>query len=67
MIISTYSIYYAKDLQALLIGLRELLKPGGSVFVVGPGEGTNHELHSLLNGLAPDAERGDSVADFNGG
>jgi ubiquinone/menaquinone biosynthesis C-methylase UbiE len=49
LIISTYAIYYAADVEALLVGLRGLLNEGGCVFVVGPGAGTNSEIIDLAN------------------
>ena len=49
LILSTYAIYYAKDMKGLLSGLRALLNPNGQVFVCGPGRGTNQEMINLIN------------------
>lgn len=56
-IVSSYALYYATDMMALLIGLRKLLADDGEVFVCGPGEGTNREMTSLVRSLSsnPDA------------
>jgi ubiquinone/menaquinone biosynthesis C-methylase UbiE len=65
LIISSYAIYYAQDIVALLKGLRSLLTDQGVVFVCGPGSGTNGEIHDMINGLAGSGtEPLDPVADF---
>lgn len=48
LIVSSYAIYYAQDLAGLLQGLRSLLNDGGTLFVCGPGEGTNREMQDLV-------------------
>lgn len=48
LIVSSYAIYYATDMVALLKDLRSLLGDGGELFVCGPGEGTNREMAQLL-------------------
>jgi ubiquinone/menaquinone biosynthesis C-methylase UbiE len=48
LIVSSYAIYYAQDLAGLLKGLRSLLNDGGTLFVCGPGEGTNREMQDLV-------------------
>lgn len=47
LIVSSYAIYYAKDMVTLLANLRGLLTRGGRLFVCGPGEGTNREMTEL--------------------
>lgn len=47
LIVSSYAIYYASDTPGLIASLHALLKPGGRVFVCGPGEGTNREILEL--------------------
>lgn len=44
LILSVYAIYYSKDMPALIQRLRANLAPGGMMFLVGPGAGTNQEL-----------------------
>jgi hypothetical protein len=46
---SSYAIYYAQDVVALLKGLRSLLKDQGIIFVCGPGKGTNIEMQDIVN------------------
>lgn len=65
LIVSTYAIYYASDMPAVLSGLRKLLKEGGAIFVCGPGAGTNRELIDLVNACALDStDRLEPIADF---
>ena len=51
LLLSTYAVYYARDLPRLLERLREVLSPGGSMFLCGPGVGTNGEMITLVNGV----------------
>ncbi len=44
LIISTYAIYYSKNIHNTINKLKSNLTTSGKVFVVGPGEGTNHEF-----------------------
>jgi len=55
LIISSYAIYYAQDVVALLMGLRSLLTDQGVVFVCGPGGGTNSEMDKIVNGFVRNA------------
>lgn len=65
LILSTYAIYYAKDMVALIRGLRELLSENGCIFVSGPGAGTNKEIIELVNALATcDEDRIDPIEHF---
>jgi len=50
-ILSTYAIYYAQDMKRVLADLKTLLKPGGQLFVCGPGRGTNQEMTNIINTL----------------
>jgi len=52
LIVSSYAIYYARDTVALLKGLRALLTVHGTVFVCGPGRGTNSEILDIINTFA---------------
>ena len=51
LLLSTYAVYYSRDLTRLLEGLRQVLSPGGSMFLCGPGAGTNREMITLVNGV----------------
>lgn len=51
LLLSTYAVYYARDLTGLLERLRQVLSPGGSMFLCGPGAGTNREMITLVNGV----------------
>lgn len=65
LIISTYAIYYAKNMPKLLINLKTLLKPLGQLFVCGNGQGSNQEIISLVNSLIkPPLSKLPSVTDF---
>lgn len=44
LILSTYAIYYAKDMLSTIVKLKNNLKPNGKMFLVGPGDDTNHEF-----------------------
>ena len=45
---SSYAIYYAKDMIELLSSLSSLLNRKGQVFVCGYGQGTNQEMHEII-------------------
>jgi len=49
LILSSYAIYYAKDMIGLISALPQLLTPKGEFFFCGPGKGTNKEIYSLIN------------------
>ena len=51
LVLSSYAIYYSRDLVALLRKLRLVLSRRGTVFVCGPARGTNREIIQLVNGL----------------
>ncbi len=48
-ILSTYAVYYARDMVGLLIGLRENLAPGGLAFHCGYARGSNQEMIDIVN------------------
>jgi SAM-dependent methyltransferase len=54
LILSTYAIYYSRDLERAVQGLAQLLRPGGRVFMSGPGAGTNRELIAIVRAIAND-------------
>lgn len=56
LILSTYAIYYARDVRGLVSELASVLRPAGQVFVCGPGTGTNHEMIALVNALDDGAD-----------
>lgn len=64
-ILSTYAIYYAQDMVALMIGLRTCLAPGGLVFHSGFGRGSNREIIEIIRRVADnrDPAAGDARAD----
>jgi len=67
LILSTYAIYYSKDMLSLLSSLRRLLNDKGQVFVCGYGKGTNQEFYDLVNKLVNDESRKiGSIGDFMG-
>src|SRR5581483_5669619 len=49
LILSTYAIYYAKDMLGTIHRLRDNLLPGGRLFLVGPGEGSNKEFTEFMD------------------
>jgi len=51
LIISSYAIYYSNDVLGLIVRLKENLNDKGSIFVCGPGEGTNAEMADLLRSM----------------
>lgn len=55
LIISTYAIYYARDMKKVLSGLGAILNPRGHIFVCGPGRGTNQEIFKLINKIVPNS------------
>ncbi len=56
-ILSTYAVYYARDMIGLMIELRGNLAPGGFAFHCGFARGTNQEMIDIINraGAAADA------------
>jgi len=64
LIVSSYAIYYAKDMVGLIRSLASRLTEGGRVFVCGPGAGTNREMDELARQAAPGAELPPPLADF---
>jgi SAM-dependent methyltransferase len=65
LILSSYAIYYATDMIALLQDLRTLLRDGGSVFVCGPGQGTNREIIDIVNRfISHGSEKLQPIEDF---
>jgi len=54
LILSTYAIYYARNMKEVLSELPFLMNPKGHVFVCGPGFGTNQEMIALVNGIIID-------------
>lgn len=47
-VLSVYSFYYSRDMAALLEKLKQITKPGGIIFLVGPGRMNNVELMSEI-------------------
>jgi len=67
LIVSSYAIYYSKDIVALLKGVRSLLTDRGTVFVCGPGKHTNREILDIVNRFIPDSsEKLEPIDDFLG-
>jgi ubiquinone/menaquinone biosynthesis C-methylase UbiE len=48
LILSSYAIYYSKNMLQLFSALPTLLNPDGQVFICGYGKGTNHELYEII-------------------
>lgn len=48
MISCCYSLYYSKDVVKTLRDLKQLLKDGGRLLIVGPGSKNNGEFYELL-------------------
>lgn len=57
LILSSYAIYYAKDMKGILRDLRSLLNPGAHIFVCGPGTMTNQEMTDIINGIISDPSK----------
>lgn len=51
LIVSTYAIYYAKNMPILLINLKKYLKDDGRIFICGNAKGSNQEIIKLVNHL----------------
>ena len=49
IIISTYAIYYSRNIKKLLIELEKLLKENGKMFISGYGKSSNKEIIDLSN------------------
>ena len=49
LIISTYAIYYSKDVETLLIELKKKLTGKGFIFICGPGKNSNEEIYKIIN------------------
>ncbi len=48
VILSTYAIYYSKNMKKLIIGLRKNLNQDGHMFICGPAIGTNKEMNQII-------------------
>lgn len=57
LIMSTYAIYYSRDMLGLIRLLKTLLAPEGRIFVCGYAAGTNQEIIRLANDLLTDTTR----------
>jgi SAM-dependent methyltransferase len=66
LILSTYAIYYASDLERTVERLAQLLRPGGRAFLSGPGAGTNQELIRVVRAIAADDAAIGDIDDFIG-
>jgi SAM-dependent methyltransferase len=67
IVLSTYAIYYAADMEGLMAAIADFLRPGGQLLVCGPGAGTNDEITAIVNEVAGDTHAGlDPVSDFIG-
>lgn len=53
LVVSSYAVYYSREMVGLLRSVRKLLPDGGRMFLCGPGEGTNHEIADLIASVAP--------------
>lgn len=49
LIISSYAIYYSNNQIKLINDLKSLLSKNGTIFVCGPGYGTNIEIYDIVN------------------
>jgi ubiquinone/menaquinone biosynthesis C-methylase UbiE len=67
LVMSTYAVYYSRDVVGLLSKLRVLFRPKGQMFVCGYGRGTNQEIIELVNQLARGSQKvTDEIQDFIG-
>ena len=65
LIVSTYAIYYSRNMPKLLSSLTCLMSPKAQMFVCGYGKGTNQEIYNLINELTfNDKTRVVSIEDF---
>ena len=53
LIISSYSINYATNPVALIKGFPSILNEHGTVFLCGPGEGSNQEMDAIISRFDP--------------
>jgi len=59
LVMSTYAIYYAKDVVSFVRLIAGYLNPRGMCFVVGYADGSNQELFALVNAVRGGALRSD--------
>lgn len=52
IIVSSYAIYYSKDLESLLVNYSKSLKRNGSIFLFGYSHKSNAELIDIINGIS---------------
>ena len=64
LIVSTYAIYYSKDMVKLLSSLPSILNSEGEVFICGYGDGSNKEIHELINNTTYEGSKSESTGDF---
>ena len=65
LIMSTYAIYYSKNMPKLLSALTCLMNPKAQMFVCGYGKGTNQEIYNLVNELSvSDSTKIKTIEDF---
>lgn len=65
LIVSTYAIYYSKNMPQLLSSLTGLMNPKAQMFICGYGKGTNQEIYNLVNELSvSDSTKIKSIEDF---
>ena len=64
LILSTYAIYYSKNMKKLITGLRKNLNPNGQIFLSGPAAGTNREMDQFINQLSDNSSKTKVINDF---
>ncbi len=64
LILSTYAIYYSRDLGHLVPSLARLARADGRAFLSGPGAGTNRELIAIVREVAGDVAALGDIDDF---
>ena len=51
LILSTYAIYYSRDMVNLMTSLKGVMNPGAQLFICGYGKGTNREIDDFIDEL----------------
>jgi len=63
LILSTYAIYYSRNMTKLMASLRGLMNPDAQLFICGYGKGTNQEIDDFINALPVSLSKKPSISD----
>ena len=63
LILSTYAIYYSRNMINLMASLNDLMNPDSQLFICGYGKGTNQEIYDFINALPVSIPQKPSISD----